>query len=1488
MDITSILPTQGANPRDDLFAPPPKAPVSTEIDDMVELAIGIDPEARKTLANQALEKEVNAGLEDGTLDRPKVDALAARYNQEDEDDVLAGVVHGLADDGDSVKDITGDQIKANRRAVGQLAIQALEASRTDFANAGADAVAAPVTTFVTKVLPDIAGNVLSLSTSQRALSAMRSVFPEIGSRLGVGQSVTKMQELIAGMQPAEAQVKIDQLVQAARDQGNDGLWESDTQTQWITSILLGSLTDLAADPTAPISNKMNAAAAYLEMAGVPVAALRGAMAGFQAVKGVASITAPFRAAGLNAGSAAEVVSSTKAGAERMWELFTGRATGKVDPRFAPGTSSEDILDTLALPKLLKEATQDGPFIATALVPEATRATLAADPAWLFGAALVPRMNGTYAGAQLLDGGLTATVQVGTKAGRGFNSEAAAKAAATREFPGAPNVSVAQNGNSWFIEVSKTRQFGLSDINEAPNMTGRGYSWWRRFGKAASSGSDYANFSSNNAARTGEQVATAARDLTKPYWDLPAGSQRRVAAVLDEGDETKTLFDLKALREKGLRDKEIAGYFAVRKLAQVNRQIKNINLHHKWTAKGYRGVTLAGIGQTGIKPVTMTADESVTAAVMQMEGIPAASIRAWDGTAGVPTTLAAVAPNQRVVRLMSPGPGGEKFAIMDVRDMTKHTDLPLDFIPDVAGYLPRPYKYPAYVKAFDASGRATTLRPARSMAEAESLAVELKAGNPGQRVEAVIASELRVVSDEDELAELFDAGLLYNSTRGPSRLLDAVGGTRMPTVGDRIQSMMTDTAFRTGLARWSEVQKLAWHNRWGKLFEGRFNPGMNPAELVVKGNANAKDVAQARHEAMFINNTSGVGEVAKAGMLSESSSTVAEWFYRGAVKADEIASKLRGDKAGSKIGSDLRALADNIVGLDGRLLGNIKTVPYVMFLSGNPARQLPLQMSTIPMHFGVTGGTTYGIKGGFSRDITGILLNTVSPGAGEKWIKTMGGDPELLARFQRSGVFESVDHHTFSAGTIGDISRAGGGGRFSSAASNTHLALRSVGIDAGIRMEKASAWLLAHNRFKVMNPGKPIGPAEEKQIANFAENMSNNPNASDVLPFQRGLAGFLTQFMWQQVKMVGRMASVIPGAPQQGFTKAENRKMAGILFLTYGLRGFGIERWARSLAASPTMQALPELIREEAVQTLTDGVANMLADQYLGEWVTDDADTKPTNLAITESFSPASHIGGTVALPLKVAQVFATGDWEMLAQARWQAPGLGVAKAMVETLDFAASVIGAPPLPSEDSSRIKTAAVVRKVMQKFPGLSNAMKMEMGLEWRRKYNTAGDPLAEATKLEGYMAFIGVKNREEMLAYELSTATSGRQMTDAMKTQSIRDLAYETSQWMFPLLDELVEGRVNYQVARQYIDENITVLSEGLPTELYAEYGNALKALVDKRGESRYAKVLERVMEQAGTGRAPYTQDYIEYLKNLPLEPAAKEALVSDMNRKLNGVQ
>lgn len=1453
MDIKAILsPDQGVDTGAYLQAP--SVPTAEEVDKEVAFQFiaptGFTPdnvkqEIKRLWGQSALVSSTDSILEEqGATPESvsEVQGIASRFGTPSGSDVEFGAAQQLAaEEGEELPYSNANEWTRAKNNVAQLGrIAASEINRVDaetldsfdFSNPFVSASAYTGAVFAQSLSPFTAQRLASvlMRVDPTLRQSSRTGFADGKSAITVWQTnlVNKVKSGEMTVEQAEAQIK-----QAVRLAGEEAasIFDSPVQEQDIVTRLLGSLAELADNPDVELTNKVNAVVGTLENLFIPGTVATAAKAVGKGVKFGNAVR-------LSENKPGFLAASTLAGAKRAWAFIRNKELDT--PRFNNKIKIEDLIGSFAIPRVAGQKLDDMPFLPNEFLPEADRAKAASDPVSLFGTHLTPRVTGTKLDGKLVDGGVEGTVQFGTTKGKGFKTQQAAERWAKQEFGGnVPWKAVNNGGKQWYVEATKSKQFGLEDINSPINNPLRpGYWLLGWMGKTFRVTEEGGNLSSNLAARESEKAAKAIRQLADPFYSMVAGSRARVADVLDKGDAQRKVFSIDELRSMKLNDTEILGYAAIRRAADVERQLNNVRLWHKYTGMGYRSFPVNGAGFTSLKVLDNPGQ------VVLQQGQTLDNIKAIDIASGVSTRLTGLSDNQQIVRFIHPLKTGERYGVINKSDFNKLADLPSEIVPNFPGYLPRPYRYPFYVKAFDSDGVATTMKPARSAAEADELVAMLSEQNPGTNIKAVRATELMDdVVDEDELAQMFESNLLWDNTRGPSRLTDVTGHTRMFSVEDRIQSMLADASYNAGLGRWALAQERIWQNTYGQYFQNRWTLGQDVGKLsITREGEQIKD--EALNYAKWIQNVAGLGN--RGAVSNAFRNRIADMFYNASTKT------------GLKL---LATTGDNISGLSTGALSKAKTAAYVAFLSSNPHRQLLLQMTTIPSYLGVTGGLKYASVN-YWKDIATLTAEFLAPGMGGKVSKE---SKELLEQWERSGVGLSVDNHTFALQTISDKADVSGASRIGDIATGSHRLLKNVGIDAGIHVEKMSAWLFSRNRWKELNPGKQIDSEAEKLIAHWAEDLSLNPNRSDILPMQKGALGFLTQFMTHQVKTTGRLFTSWKKDGAGPWTRRERTQMALANLAVWGFGGYGVGNWAREMFADLGLQ--PDV--EEA---LTDGLGNYAFNSWVDAWT----DTEGTDVALTESFSPVAHIGGTAKGLVGFVDMIVTGDPALLVESRWSAPALGLTKSMWDVGKFALMMTGIPDTEGFEDDYAKMRATGLEFARKFPVSNNVIKYIMAREYGMKFNAAGDPIAETTQNEALMTLFGVSSRQELESRRLQLFLYPPSKSVEEEEDSIRTMAREHAKYTFPYYDQVLLGQRKPEELRSLINERNLFVETGLPEQYRPIYVAEMQKMIDRELKPKMESYIEAITQKIVVGDLPATQDVITFINSLDVPEEMKQTL------------
>lgn len=1324
-------------------------------------------------------------------------------------------------------------------------------------------------------LPEAAVEFASITHSQRVVNILQEINPDmfgdtewnwdadaLKSRAAVGTAITRFQKWMQTLPLAEQKVIIDHAAHAAKEQ-SQFLFDSPTQE----TILLEAIFDGLDDPDP--SHRLNSLVGWMEIAAVP---------GITKIPKAVSILS--RAAGdvgvgLRTGSFEQLIAHTKQGATNIWQHIRGRAAVTPANEIPDGTSLADLINDIAMPQVGGKPL-DNMFLPWEYLPEGTKQKFLSSPEYAFGdQGVTPRLIGVHS-PRLIDDEIEVTVRLGSLRGSGYSSEAAVTGIRDRWFQGTSMKVVQGEDKLWYLETNSHRPFGLGDITEGfENPLRRGYGFFKFFGQSSSL-SDELGFSKNFAVRQGEKSAHAIRTMLDDFWSLPATSRQKTAEALDWADEIsapgKPGVTIQDLRNRGMNDAEIRGFAAVRRMADLDWQIAGARMYAHYTAEGYRGVQIPGHAPMGAK-VLANADEAV-----QMTGRNRDAIRAVEVATGGKRQVSTLQSDEVLLKLVHPTQSGEIFAILKANRVDDLPGFPTNPIPYRADYLPRPYRYPVWVKYRDENGVMISYKPARSPKEAEKIITDLRANYPDRDWHAVRTTELRDrPGGYDELEQLYEAGLLNTSVRGPDRMVDIGGHPRMFSVEDRIRSMMTKAADAQGLSLWARAQERAWIAKYGHLFQNSVTLGMDaekilPNPAVIQATLNGeKQVQEALAVLRMIQNATGLGPKQGQLLTQATRNKIADALYNIGTTSPVLKNKFR-------------ALGDEVSGMSSQISASWRTAAYVGFLSSNPIRQLPLQMTMIPSFAGISGGLKYG-AGDYWRHMPLLLSDMLGGKATPAIAKALGISPTelkvLQEQFARTGIPESVSGHVLNAGQIQDL------GQqkitvFGDAMRSTHTMLRALGINAGIIAEKMSGWLFARNRWYTLNPGKTPDIHGERQIAHWAEDLSQNQHKGDTIFVNRGALAWWGQFRTHQVKIQGRILSMLPGGPGSGpWTQTEVRRMAGAHLLFWGARGFGFGDVAAQVVNHPVLARLGPAAQQVA-QIIEDGLIDMATNHTLQAF--DDQRDPETRLAITESFSPVFPVGGTYKYWLNLVEAIGAQDpglmLEMWQNTPFQPATVGLAENAADVMAFGLRLAFIPS-PAEDDW-LRTSAFIERGSRMFPVTNNVVKFLHAKNYGQLIDRYGNNVTESSKSSAWGYLLGTRDQREIAIRRMQLLQYGSTLKGEDIIKGVRDQARENSKLLFPLIDQFVERGATLTELNEALDTHNLFDATGLGEEYYPVYLDEIRNLFAQRGDSRYERVVLAFMDAIGTPDLPLTEATARKIDALGLDPDARKLIDERVNQ------
>lgn len=917
------------------------------------------------------------------------------------------------------------------------------------------------------------------------------------------------------------------------------------------------------------------------------------------------------------GTPADAVISTLNGAKRA-------VTALNEKPLPPGSGvfPEDVIGSLVVPKLLgtRLDTRGRPFIESHYLSDDVKKNIK-DRVFLdLSARLQNRLHNMEIGE--LNGITVARSVLGGTNGRGFASEANAKKALNEYFPDEA-ARVTEKDGQWWIEMESAYVPTLNNLDVEEKLMARSGFWRQYFGKNGYI-SDHLRRMEDAALQETEKAGGEARDLILPFTNLRRSHKARVGKALWEGALKKTWWEEEDLAQFGINTQsEIEAYNSIVELAKLDLSTTNFRLRETLISDGYKSIINMGNDDGGV--------DDVIVRVMDEGEKPGVSAKLIDSETG--RTVDPKAVNEEDLLLKAFEPTGDGATHIVVRKGAKNSaarlqPLPAKIIKDLKGYYGmRRYSYPYYVRKIK-NGRTTTVAGARSIREGQEyierhrglldegeefveepqLAQELAGGN---------VSEASRMTDEQIVRS---RSLMYNSHRKTDLLDDAANrpdgqGNPLPMVNspeEAVYGMIVNFANNSGMARYRQAVIHYINRHYGDRLGIKFDLTQSPRP------------------------TAKVEQSSELGKLYNEAASLLRHIQRNAGMSPDIGEKtlntLRLWVAKKLWKTDIRSFqwaGDNISGLNPSAQVFAKTATFGAYLGTNILRQLPLQTSMIPTYFGVDGAASYLGKGDFFQDFLTILMSKMGV-RGMKFANSQ--DKELVEAFQNSGLDGLVHNHLYATGTVADGSLTPKSAGWDAALKILNGA-KAVGFDQALQLENMVSWLLARKRFAVRNGRLPRSHEDWQDVFSQSRMITMNQNRSDLLPYNNGTIGILTQFWSHQMKYTNRLMF-----QELGLSKAERLRVHLLGLMSYGFdylrMGDLVDSWEEKTGYQVPPQ-FEEILKQGSYGSTVNATLRYMSGE--GFLLDDEEADKQGQIAWSAELSPGNFAGSSLQNVLDVIE-----------------------------------------------------------------------------------------------------------------------------------------------------------------------------------------------------------------------------------------------------------
>lgn len=880
-------------------------------------------------------------------------------------------------------------------------------------------------------------------------------------------------------------------------------------------------------------------------------------------------------------------------------------------------------------------------------------------------------------------------------------------------------------------------------------------------------------------------------LVKPFTTLSYSNKKRVANLLEVGDERQHIFSYEELKGR-YSNKVIEAYYSTRILEDAIYRIKNHSVRQQLLDDGYRAVHIP-LGE-GVEPFQN--------AFRQVDALPPEVREVFDPATGraIPVTQHFMETidqqGLRVGRVLSGVDRGNSKNNYIVVRQDHITDLPTNVFPYRKGHMFRINNDPYFIDQY-------------STKIVDGVPQEVK------RTIAVEPNNSKAKRTLDRLNQLSRTGETYkiridrNFTMEESALkndIDALGGSgdsfwfskrgeRLTRFTDNSLSSVEDPLVSLDRAT-SSVANVVTH---GRLMDTEIERHRKTYGHL-RGNGN--------QQLWYWSGDEKTWKFSK-----EAAQQFNDPSVRAALHSYEYLEQMKYTPTTVDTKwKELMAQFDSAFGNYGDLVSTAsKKVFLDTFGSTTPGRAargfafattIPLRPIRHVMLQGSTGLYLTGIDPAATvksfRDGGLMMLSMASydnprlwPGI-KKWAKLYGYTEdewdEVFTAFRKSGKAYSVDTHVavgefnFSwSRSIPDTAFGEMGRNLVNIAKSPVTSGKAIGFDVGELNNQAVTWMFAKRQWEKANPGKKFNSKQKylDEINAEARNLSVDMTKTDALRYQIGAFASMTQFLAIHNKMLMKIFGTkwLGDATHSGDNLAQialtkGKLMAG-LFAIYGSAGWGAQELYDSWKKENNIEFSPMVDRFAfggMMQVFFDGIFDLSFNLPQGT----------TRTTISDSVSPT---GGVFTAGRDLARSLWDGNFlEALA-----GPSGSQFPNVFKAATFARQAWG-----FEDLDTLQKVGLSMQVAaEEFGMMSDYFRFNMAMAYKDKLDELyivgkdGRPVAEANAVSEIWAkfLFATGNRDEFELYSKWFSAS-KEYNSFGKTNEgkIDKDAKELTKWMY----------------------------------------------------------------------------------------------------------
>lgn len=852
------------------------------------------------------------------------------------------------------------------------------------------------------------------------------------------------------------------------------------------------------------------------------------------------------------------------------------------------------------------------------------------------------------------------------------------------------------------------------------------------------------------------------ELIKPFTTLSYWNKKKVAGILEAGDELETVFTYKELKEAGYSAKVVEAYYSTRILEDAMYRIKNFNMREKLTREGFQSVNVPN--QKGLFQNAGREIESLPSGVSKIfDPVIGKSINVTDKFLNTLQTK-----GLKLVRALKTVDTEEgRFNYMVVRG-DHLSELPTNVYPYRKGHMFRINKDPYFIDEWKfgmedgmpkeykrtigvESNRYRADKATKKLSD-DALKRVKEGESPKERyrvrLDRNISMERSVL--ENELDMLDGGNEFWFSKRGERlrRLTDdSLSAVEDPlTALDRATSSVSNVVTHGKLIDTeAERHRLTYGHLRGnndrKLWYWDQSEGQYKFDKTAADGFNDKAVKAALHEYEYLEQM----KYMPTKLDTKWKQLMAE-FDSALGQSDWLSS------ASKKVFLD--TFGATTPGRAARGFAFSTTIPL------RPFRHIVLQSATSSHLAGIDPvNLSKSVKDGMLISLSMATHNTKAWEGTKKWAKMFGYTEdeweETFMAFRKSGKWATIDSHMavneFNynwSRSIPDSILGEGARHLTNIAKSPITWGKRIGFDVGELNNQAITWMFAKRQWEKNNPGKKFN-AHKKYIDEInaeARNLSVDMTKTDALKYQTGDLAAMTQFMAIHNKMLMKiLPQKFGGDPSfsaDTFKKAaavKGKFMLGLMAM-WGTAGLGSHQWYDSWKKENDLDIPPQMDT-----FLFGGIMELIYSTSLDLAFGVEPGTHRTALA--DSISPT---GGIFNAPYEFGKGLIEGNFlETLAgPSGTQFPNL------FKAANFAKTMWAFDDISTSE----KFISSVQYAAEEFGMFSDYFKLNMAMAYKENLDKLymvgkdGRPTAEANAMGEIWTkfFLGTSNRDEFELY------------------------------------------------------------------------------------------------------------------------------------------